>query len=169
MNPDYACFPISHVLLLRLSLVELIDISDPVPYSYCSLEFHDLFQTHGADVNATDNYGLTAWSYAHVCHQIACTRLLHMNGCHTVSPLGVPADWLQLMRIPFPLSMQTNLLTCTNLSLDVSASSPRAGFQSSDSGSHSCSSSTSSSPAASESDADESRPLEDAAVRPPVV
>lgn len=101
-----------------------------------------------------------------------------MNGCRTVSPLGVPADWLQLMRVPFPLSVQTNLITGPNPSLDASASSPRGGFHSSDSGSHSYSSSSSSSSSAaavgaatgdvSESEAEESRPFVDGIIQPPV-
>ncbi|VDP85631.1 unnamed protein product [Echinostoma caproni] len=121
---------------------------------------------HGADVNATDSYGLTAWSYAHVCHQTPCTRLLQMNGCHTVSPLGVPADWLQLMRMPFPLTSQSNSIT-GNLTGEISAGPDRLGFHSSDSGSPSCSSSSSSA-VASESDADDAaQPDENAIIRHP--
>lgn len=50
---------------------------------------------HGADLHCTDHFGLTAWSYAHICRQDTCARLLQLHGCRTVSVLDIPLDWLQ--------------------------------------------------------------------------
>ncbi|KAF6777025.1 hypothetical protein AHF37_03322, partial [Paragonimus kellicotti] len=55
---------------------------------------------HGVEVNYTDQFGLTAWSYAQVCRQDTCGRLLQLHGCHTVSAVNVPADWLRRIQNP---------------------------------------------------------------------
>ncbi|KAF5398920.1 Arf-GAP GTPase ANK repeat and PH domain-containing protein 1/2/3 [Paragonimus heterotremus] len=55
---------------------------------------------HGVEVNYTDQFGLTAWSYAQVCRQDTCGRLLQLHGCHTVSAVNVPAEWLRRIQNP---------------------------------------------------------------------
>ncbi|CAH8631333.1 unnamed protein product [Dicrocoelium dendriticum] len=50
---------------------------------------------HGADLHCTDQFGLTAWSYAHVCRQDTCARLLQLHGCRAVPVLDIPPEWLQ--------------------------------------------------------------------------
>ncbi|GAA56882.1 Arf-GAP GTPase ANK repeat and PH domain-containing protein 1/2/3 [Clonorchis sinensis] len=55
---------------------------------------------HGADVNSTDQFGLTAWTHAQICRQEACARLLQVLGCRCVPPVNTPADWLQRVQKP---------------------------------------------------------------------